>query len=368
MTALTFGGAQWDALNLASGFSQLGYEVDFLLGKKTGELVKEIPDSVRVMELGSARSSRCILPMARYLRREKPLALVTTLTEQNLTGILAKQLARCRTLTIARECNTMSVHAGNTPGFKARYFPIPARIILPYADMVVGNSQGVVEDLLSRQGLPKRRLRVIYNPALRPEVPALAEEDPHHPWLDDAGPPVIIGVGRLTKQKDFPTLIRAFAKARRDRPMRLIILGEGEDRESLEALIRDLGVVKDVRLPGFVDNPYAYLSRASTFVLSSAWEGLGNVVIEALACGTQVVSCDCRSGPREILENGRFGRLVPVGDYDGMAEAVIRSLDEPLPSEMLKQAAERFSIRQICLQYQSLFEELASGSGIAGSR
>jgi glycosyltransferase involved in cell wall biosynthesis len=165
---------------------------------------------------------------------------------------------------------------------------------------------------------------------------------------------VILGAGRLTAQKDFPTLIRAFALARAAQPMRLILLGEGELREPLRALAADLGIAAQVDLPGFVENPYAFMSRAHVFVLSSAWEGFGLVLVEAMACGTPVVSTDCPAGPAEILMGGRFGRLVPVGDAGAMAEAIRATLADPLPADRLRSRAGDFSLEKIGDEYFEL--------------
>jgi glycosyltransferase involved in cell wall biosynthesis len=170
---------------------------------------------------------------------------------------------------------------------------------------------------------------VIYNPVITDEFPALASQAPDHPWFSPGQPPVILGVGRLTPAKDFANLIRAFTEVRRQRKARLIILGAGQEGDGLEALARELGVANDVALPGFRPNALAYMRAAAVFVLSSAWEGLPTVLIEALAAGTLVVSTDCPSGPREILQDGRLGALVPVGDAGALAKAIVHALDKP---------------------------------------
>jgi glycosyltransferase involved in cell wall biosynthesis len=156
-----------------------------------------------------------------------------------------------------------------------------------------------------------------------------AKQPVSHPWFEQNRLPVILAVGRLTKAKDYPTLFRAFSLVRQVRPAKLLILGEGEERSNLERLAIELGIQNDVSMPGFVDNPFAFMAKASVFVLSSAWEGFGNVLVEALACGCPVVATDCRSGPREILDNGRYGRLVPVGDHEALAKAILETLDNP---------------------------------------
>jgi glycosyltransferase involved in cell wall biosynthesis len=181
-------------------------------------------------------------------------------------------------------------------------------------------------------------VQVIYNPVITPAVLAMAGRQPDHPWYASGQPPVVLGVGRLTPQKDFRTLVRAFAQVRRGRPARLMILGEGEERPRLEALADELGVRADVAMPGFRDDAIACMAHSAVFVLSSVFEGLPTVLIEALAAGTRVVSTDCPSGPREILQGGRLGALVGVGDVAGLAAAIVEALDRPsdaVPSEAL---------------------------------
>jgi glycosyltransferase involved in cell wall biosynthesis len=212
------------------------------------------------------------------------------------------------------------------------------RTFYPWAASVVAVSRGAADDFARVSGLPRDLVEVVYNPVITPAVLAAARQAPDHPWFASGEPPVILGVGRLTRAKDFPTLIRAFAEVRRRRAGRLIILGEGEDRPGLTALARELGVADDVALPGFRDNAMAYMAGSGLFVLSSAWEGLPTVLIEALAAGTRVVSTDCPSGPREILQDGRLGALVPVGDAAALADAMLDALERPagtLPSDAL---------------------------------
>ena len=196
----------------------------------------------------------------------------------------------------------------------------------PKANAIVAPSRGVADDLARVAGVDRESIHVIYNPVISAGLVARAKDPASHPWLCDRNVPVIVGIGRLTHQKDFGTLIRAFALVRKRKRARLLILGEGEDREALETLSLDLGVAEDVCLPGFLRNPYAVLSRAALFVLSSRWEGLPGVLIEALACGSKVVATDCPSGPREILDNGAYGELVPIEDEMSLAAAMERAL------------------------------------------
>ena len=208
------------------------------------------------------------------------------------------------------------------------------------ADAVVAVSDGVADDLAALAQLPRGRVRTIHNPVVGPDLARLAAETVEHPWFRAGGPPVVLSVGRLTVQKDHPTLLRAFARLRATRPARLVLLGGAARPErtaewlaGLRGLAASLGVAGDVDLPGFVANPYPYMARSALFVLSSAWEGFANVLVEAMACGCPVVSTDCPSGPAEILDRGRYGPLVPVGDAEGLAGAMARVLDgQPDPA------------------------------------
>jgi glycosyltransferase involved in cell wall biosynthesis len=206
------------------------------------------------------------------------------------------------------------------------------------ADEIVAVSKGVAADLGVRCCLPWHRIKVIYNPVLTPELLEKAREPVEHPWLAPNQPPVVLGVGRLTIQKDFSTLLRAFAQVRQRRPAKLLILGEGDQRRQLEALSRELGVDGHVCLAGYRENPHAYMARAQVFVLSSIYEGFGLVLVEAMASGVPVVSTDCESGPREVLQDGRYGTLVPIGNVEALAQGITAQLDhgrQSIPSDWL---------------------------------
>lgn len=197
------------------------------------------------------------------------------------------------------------------------------------ADAVVAVSRSVEHDLAAGLGLPRGRLSTIYNPIVTAELAEKAAAPLDHPWFSPGAPPVVLGVGRLAPQKDFPTLLRAFARARAARPARLVILGEGEDRGALEALARDLGIAADVELPGFDPNPLRYMQHAAVFALSSIFEGLPGALIQAMACGCRVISTDCPGGSREILEGGSprpAGALVPMRDPAGLGGAILDAL------------------------------------------
>jgi glycosyltransferase involved in cell wall biosynthesis len=216
--------------------------------------------------------------------------------------------------------------------------------VYPWADAVIAVSDGVAEQVASLTGMPRERITTIYNPVVTPELLWRSREPVDHPWLAPGQPPVVLGVGKLKIQKGFRTLIRAFARVRAARPARLVILGEGARRRTLEALVDELGLREDVALPGYVENPWAWMSRASVFALSSRWEGLPGALIEAMACGCPVVSTDCPSGPAEILEGGVYGPLVPVGDAGALARAILELLDAPPDPARLRARAAAFCV------------------------
>ena len=215
--------------------------------------------------------------------------------------------------------------------------------IMPVADGIVAVSQGVADDLRGQVPVGSHKIMTIYNPVVWPDHAERAAAPVNHPWFNAGNVPVIISVGGLAYQKDHATLLRAFAHVLTFRPARLVILGEGSERQNLTELAERFGISRHLDMPGFVFNPLSYMSRSKLFVLSSRYEGFGNVLPEAMACGTPVVSTDCLSGPREILEDGKWGPLVPVSDWRAMAEAILDSLDNPVPSADLINRASTFS-------------------------
>jgi glycosyltransferase involved in cell wall biosynthesis len=251
--------------------------------------------------------------------------------------------------------NHLSRESQNATTLKRRLTPQLVKWFYAWADSIVGVSQGVAKNLVEI-GLPSEKIEVIYNPIVTPELSEKVQELLNHPWFLPGQPPVILGVGRLQKQKDFPTLIQAFAKLRQQKPIRLMILGEGSERSHLESLVQEMDIAEDVVFPGFVSNPYAYIAQATVLVLSSAWEGFGNVLVEAMAAGTPIVSTDCESGPAEILANGQYGKLVPVGNYEDMAKAIAATLEDAPNREALQKRANEFSLEKALTKYGKLLQ------------
>jgi glycosyltransferase involved in cell wall biosynthesis len=329
LPSLGSGGAERVILNLAHGLVERGFPVDLVVVTAAGGFLDQLSPEVRLVDLRASRMLQSLGPLTAYLRRERPRVLVPSMSHANLVALWAARLARRGTPVMVTVHSTMSQYASQQGRLAKMLWPYLLRTFYPWAARVVAVSRGAADDLARTSGLPRDRVEVIYNPVITPAVLAGANQAPDHPWFTPGQPPVIVAVGRLTRAKDFPTLIRAFAELRSRRPARLIILGEGEDRPGLTALVSELGVGDDVALPGFRDNALAYMAGSALFVLSSAWEGLPTVLIEALAAGTRVVATDCPSGPREILQDGRLGALVPVGDVAALAEAMIDALDRP---------------------------------------
>jgi glycosyltransferase involved in cell wall biosynthesis len=228
------------------------------------------------------------------------------------------------------------------------------RLMYPLADKVICVSDGVSNDIRNVLKLNPSKVKTIFNPVVNSNITTKSREKPNHSWLTRSDVPVFLGIGRFTEQKDFENLLMAFAQLLRMVDARLIILGDGPLRCRLESVITELKLSSFVSLPGFVDNPYSFLSRASCFVLSSKYEGLPTVLIEALACGCDVVATDCPSGPSEILKNGEIGRLVPVEDSESLAAAMYESLKSPTCREKLKLRATAFTPSVVIPQYVSL--------------
>lgn len=323
------GGAERAALELATGLAERGLDVDLVLASAEGPRMADIPDAVRVVDLKARRMLTGMPALVRYLRREQPVGIASVLNHANIALLWARRLARHPARVVVIEQNTRSVAAANGKSRRDRWMPRLASRFYPWADCVAGVSAGVADDLVRLTGLDPAKVRVIYNPIVSDELVRRARAPLAHPWLGD-GNSTFVAVGRLRPQKDFPMLLRAFETVRAQRPARLIILGEGNERAALERLAKELGIEDDVQLPGEIANPYAYMARAAAFVLSSRWEGLPTVLIEALRCGAPVIATDCPSGPREILKGGRFGVLLPVGDAEALAGAMIDCLDGKL--------------------------------------
>ncbi len=334
------GGAERIMINLMHSLVQRGVKIDLIVNAKTkSPYLSMLPSEVKFLAF-DVGYKKGLPKLISYLQQVQPQALLSSLHYSTDIAILAKRFSRVATKVVVREANHLSTDSQNSSSLKERLTPLASRLTYPWADAIVAVSQGVAKNLTQITGLPLSRINVIYNPTITPQMLTKSTEPLDHPWFQSGEPPVILAVGRLEPQKDFPTLIRAFAQVRKTTPARLLILGSGKEKFSLEQLISELGLENDVAMPGFVKNPYNYMKQATVFVLSSAWEGLPNVLIEAMALGTPVVATNCPSGPEEILANGKYGNLVPVGDVDKMAKAMAEVMSgnfQPVDSSWLQQ-------------------------------
>jgi glycosyltransferase involved in cell wall biosynthesis len=338
--SLRGGGAERAMVALANGFARRGLAVDLVLATAEGVFAKEVSGSVRIIDLASGRMADSLFRLAGYLKRESPDVLLSAMTHVNLTAVWAKRLARVQTRLVLSERSTLT-HA--LKGLEARplaawLIPRLVRFSYPAADAVVSVSLGVQDDLRRYVCLSREQAHVIYNPVVDDGLVHRALEALDHPWFAPGAPPVILGAGRLTEAKNFPLLIRAFNRLRAERECRLMILGEGPLRSSLESMVAASDHAADISMPGFVENPLPFMTRSRVFALSSSWEGLPGVLIQAMACGTPVVSTDCPSGPQEILEGGRWGRLVPVDDEVALSDALGECLDDVRPPAVADRA------------------------------
>lgn len=332
MRLLYGGGAERVVVNLMAGMVKRGIAVDLVLNTVSGPFMSQVPKAVNVVDLSAPRMIEGLPKLANYLKTTQPDALITGLHYNSEISLWARAIARlqgnCKTKVLVIEHNTLSIHSQRRK--TDRWAPFLSRWFYPWSDRLVAVSQGAAADLAKVTGLSRDEIDVIYNPVITPELQEQAAEPLEHPWFQPGEPPVILGIGRLEPQKDFATLVRAFAKLRKQQDCRLVLLGAGQKHVELENLAKQLGVKESVKLLGFVDNPHRYLARAGVFVLSSAWEGLSNVLIEAIALGIPAVSTDCPCGPSEVIDGGKYGRLVPVGDADAMALAIAESLENPV--------------------------------------
>lgn len=378
LRALDGGGMQRCMLELGEAFATAGCDVHLLVGDPEGPMRSRLPAAINLVSLAaqsplaarvaalrllgrdalpligvsSPRMLRHLAGLALELRRLRPQAVLAMGTQSNLAVLWARELAGLATRVVLCECTTLSTAASRSRRRFRRAYPMLVARHYAAADAIVAVSQAVAEDLAACTWLPRSAITVIPN-WVTTEVAAARDPAPDHPWFAD-GVPLVLAVGRLHWQKDFATLVRAFALLRRRRPARLVVLGEGPERGYLQRLAEASGVAADVEFTGFVANPFVWMARAAVLAVTSVSEGFGNVIVEALACGLPVVATDCPGGPREILDGGRYGTLVPVGDAAALAEAMGRVIANPPAAAMLKRRAADFSLAAASSRYLDL--------------
>jgi len=347
-------------LTLAESFLNRGIETEIVLLKREGELVEDVPSGARVTSLGVQRFVTSPPALAQYLWENQPPVLLSAATYTNRYALIARALSCVSTSVVISEHNILS-HSGSGSIFPGWVHVQLTKLTYPLADRVVAVSEGVAGSLSQKLGLRREEIEVIYNPVIGPDTSKRAEENVDHPWFSDESDPVIIGVGRLVKEKDFSNLLRAFAIMLKKRDEgKLVILGEGEQKSELECLADALDVRDQVWLPGFVRNPLKYMARSDVFVFSSREEGLGNALIEAMATRTPVISTDCEGGPSEVLKAGKYGRLVPVDNPPALATAIEDALDDNDVPPAPRSALDRFRQDTVVEQYLDILSRVAS--------
>ncbi len=394
------GGAQRVVLNIVEEFIRREHRIDLLLlsphisyarnipkkarlfilrqnrNKKYDKVLLDMPGKLVQLDVPTPTFKQCIQIMnalkwnlytvpgtrmfyratavAAYLEREQPDYVFPNLPDAKVATLLAGSLVeKCPPIIPI----VHSVMLNRRKRVNVRY-----RVLFPKASRCIAVSEGVADSLSSVLRNPDQKLTTIYNPVLAHEIERLSAAVPNHPWFADEGPPIVLAAGRFTEVKDFPTLIKAFSRLSKERPCRLIILGKGSRRPQLEELVRTLELQDRVSLPGWAENPYAFMARAALFVLSSRYEGLAMVLLEALACGCPCVSTDCPAGPAEILEGGKIGHLVPVGDEVALANAMRHTLDTPTDKEVLRSRAQMFSLDRAIASYEEVMANIRNTS------
>jgi glycosyltransferase involved in cell wall biosynthesis len=342
-SSMIVGGAQRVFANLVRSFDSKGYNVDLVLTEKKGEFLKNVPRTVRIVELNSPRMLTSFPNLTWYLKRNSPKALLAT------TG--ANKVASFVNTYYKNETN-ITIRLANTPDKESqeKMNNIFMNNYYPNADSIITLSNDAKAFLSNECNIREEKIKTILNPVDIDRITNMSER----PLKEDFQAPIIMAVGSLINQKDFSTLIRSFALVKDEINSNLVIAGEGENRRNLNDLSRELGIEENVHLMGYEPNPYKYVAKSSVFVLSSAWEGCPNVLLEALACGTPVISTDCPGASEEILNGGEYGPLVPVGDHTALAQQILRTMKNPLSSEKLQSRAEDFSIETVSEKYEEV--------------
>jgi glycosyltransferase involved in cell wall biosynthesis len=363
MPSLAGGGAERMTLTLIGALIARGARTTLLLSNAVGPLADDVPPACDIVDFGTRRTAFDLPRLRRFLRDRRPDVLLTSMNHNNVVAMIAKPLARSGTRLVIMLHNALSAEAGAGASLGYRVLPYFYRALAPAADGIVAVSRGVADDAAAAAGISRGSISVLHNPIIDPGFSTRAAAPADHPWLQEPGVPVFVTAGRLVPQKDHAVLLHAMAIRLRRGPARLIVLGDGPERATLERLADTLGIGAHVAFPGFVANPLPYFRAAAAFVLSSRFEGFGNVLVEALGCGTPVISTDCTYGPSEILEDGAWGVLTPVGDAGAMASAMATDLRARWPAAALRARAATFGVDRVADDYLAFLTRVLAGAG-----
>jgi glycosyltransferase involved in cell wall biosynthesis len=357
---LAGGGVERQSLIIAEEFRRQGADVTLVLHRLRGQLLAEVPAGLRIVDLNSSRTLLDIPRLARFLHTEKPDILLANVDMNNVAALLAKAISLSPSKVVICQHNPISSGFVMGENWMYRHIGMSYRLLSPLISRAVAVSGGVAAELTKVGGLSDDRILTISNPVVGPDFGARSEEAANHPWLEQADRPTFVTAGRLVPQKDHQTLIRAFAIHRQRFDSRLIVLGSGPLRETLAGLVDQFDLSQSVDFAGFRSNALPFFRGADAFVLSSQCEGFGNVIVEALGCGTPVISTNCEHGPAEILDQGRYGVLVEPRNPTALAGAMdeVATLRDRFPAAMLRQRAGEFSYAACASRYMALFKAL----------
>lgn len=344
------GGAEKVFVDLANEYVRNGHVVTMICAKAEGPFLKALDSKITIVDLGVSRVLLSVLPLAKFLKSHKTDVIVSAMLHANIGLIMAARiLQKIPTRIIVQDVAPLSGTIGNRMG-SLRFF---MKHLYPMADGCLAISNQIAAEINKAVGWHNKtsKVHVLPNPVVLSHVHSQQRQDVDHPWLQHKTVPVILAVGRLSIEKDFPTLLQAFALARQQKPMKLIVIGEGEERQNLETIIQKLGLEDDVSLPGFVQNPYVFMAHADVVVVSSLFEGFSLVILEALATGTSLVITDCGDGPMSMVEYGNFADVVPVGGADDMAKAIIMRIENPFEALRQQRQAKVYDIKTLAPLY-----------------
>lgn len=355
---LTHGGVQKIMVYVANYFAGCGYDVTLLVGEAKGPYLNLLSSDVKVISINTKNRYSLCKHLITLLRHHKPDILFTGVPSFNLIAIIAKYISLTNTKVIISEHSNTFKEFSKSKNFSYKLSFLLIPFLYRFSDAIIAVSKGVAKDLSKFSFIPCDSIKTIYNPAYSKSIAQVSKFEVNEDWFEYKDCPVIIGVGRLTEQKDFSTLLDAIYTLRKTRNVKLIIVGDGPMYADLQMKIDSYGLNAYVKLVGFKENPISWINKADVFVLSSKWEGFGNILVEALAAGTTIVSTDCKSGPSEILKGGQLGYLVPTCDVKAMSEKIAYAIDNPISKAVLTNAAEEYDEDFIMKEYESLFLSL----------
>ena len=358
---LSPGGVERQSLVLARELQARGVDISLVVHQVRGELVPLLPKGLPVVNLNGKRTLDDVLRLRRFMRDEKPNVLLANVDHNNIAAAIASAVSGTSTKLVICQHNPLTAGFHATVNWKHRIVPFFYRALTSQIDHAVAVSNGIADELVTYAGLPRTKVTTIFNAVIGNDFAQRANEPVTHRWFNQKDRPVFVSAGRLVEMKDHRTLLRAFALHVAQHPARLMILGSGPMQHELQTLIEALDIAEHVELIGFVQNPLPYMRASDAFVLSSRSEGFGNVLVEAMGCGTPVISTNCPHGPSDILAKGQYGLLVPPRDPEALAPAFSQIMAQRArwPSAMLRARANEVSYGACADNYWKLFRSLA---------